>query len=200
MHTKIPSAELEIFKKLKGISVVFDVGARADVDFLEIKPNATYHLFEPNPNFFRELTEAVGGRKNVYLNNFGLSNESGIFYYSEGLQSFMNQNIGWELPVKTLDWYVKNKRVERIDFLKIDTEGWDYKVLLGGLSILPKTKYIQYEHWGNDNDFHQLLQDKFEIIYIGYRNSLCMNKKLVPKIKRGWVRNFIENNKYGELA
>ena len=56
-HTLIPTEELEVFKALKNIKVVFDVGARVDIDYLNIFPKATHHLFEPNPEFFKELKE-----------------------------------------------------------------------------------------------------------------------------------------------
>ena len=74
-HTLIPTEELEVFKALKNIKVVFDVGARVDIDYLNIFPKATHHLFEPNPEFFKELKEKVGDRKNVYLNYYGLGDK-----------------------------------------------------------------------------------------------------------------------------
>src|SRR3990167_1821856 len=129
-HTEIPETELNEFKLLKDIEVVFDVGARADVDYLEILPNAEFHLFEPNLEFFQQLKERVGERKNVYLNNYGLGNVEGIFSYENGIQAFEQGEANFKgtdrsLPIKTLDWYIKEHNVKKIDFLKIDTEGYD---------------------------------------------------------------------------
>lgn len=177
-HTKIPTEELEIFKSLKNIKVVFDVGARADIDYLEIKPNAEYHLFEPNPEFFEELKAKVGDKKNVHLNNFGLGDIEGEFAYNNNNQAFNNGEAtpgqaDRILPVKTLDWYIKEHNIKRIDFLKIDTEGYDYKVLLGGMEAIKITRYIQFEHWNNVQAFHDLIGKEFWMKNIGYRNVLC---------------------------
>lgn len=180
-HTKIPVEEIEVFKSLKDLKVIFDVGARADVDYLELNPNAEYHLFEPNPEFFAQLKEKVGDRKNVHLNNFGLGNEAGIFGYSNLYQAFEKGETPIDgtqqtLEVRTLDSYIDEHKIKRIDFLKIDTEGYDYKVLLGGSKAIKLTHYIQYEHWDNLEQFHELLGNEFDMEYIGYRNVLCTRK------------------------
>lgn len=73
-YATLPSDEIEVFKKLPNLKVIFDVGSRDDLEYLEIYPNAEYHLFEPNPIFFHNLEENLKQRKfeRVYLNNFGL--------------------------------------------------------------------------------------------------------------------------------
>ncbi len=182
IQTKIPQTELEIFSKLKDIKVVFDVGARTDTDYFDIFPEAEYHLFEPNSEFFEELKAKVGDRKNVYLNNFGLGDKEGEISYNPVLQAFSEgeawRGDGPSLLVKTLDWYVKEHNIQRIDFLKIDAEGYDYKVLLGGTEAVKLCRYIQYEHWNNLQKFHDLLNYDFWMKYIGYRNVLCKRDDL----------------------
>ena len=180
-QTPIPQDELDIFRSLKDIRVVFDVGARVDTDYIELKPDVELHAFEPNPLFFSELKRKLGDRKKTFLNNFGLSDKAGFALYNEGRQAFEGGDetgfIGGErmLPLKTLDWYVKNNNIKRIDFLKIDTEGYDFKVLLGGKKMLPKCRYIQYEHWNDKEKFHKLLK-RFEMKYIGNRNVFCTRR------------------------
>ena len=44
-QTPISKEELELFKQLKDLKVIFDVGARTDTDYLEIWSNAQHHLF-----------------------------------------------------------------------------------------------------------------------------------------------------------
>ena len=74
-----------------------------------------------------------------------------------------------------IDQVEKNKEndIKKIDFLKIDTEGYDYNVLLGGIEAIKITRYIQYEHWNNKWQFHDLLNNDFWMKYIGGRNVLC---------------------------
>lgn len=176
-QTRIPSDELEIFKSLDDVKVVFDVGARTDTDYLDLKPDIELHAFEPNPEFFAELQAKVGTRP-ARLNNFGLSDISGVMPYNDGRQGFVGgeeQDIkeGRLLPLRTLDWYVHENDIQRIDFLKIDTEGYDFRVLLGGLEAIKRCRYIQYEHWNDRKRFHILLGHEFEMTYIGGRNVLC---------------------------
>ena len=177
-HTRLPETEVNILRQLKGIKVIFDVGARIDTDYFEMWPQAEFHLFEPHPDFFKELEEKVGKRKNVYLNNYGLGNVEGEFAYQDGIQGFEKGEADFtsenkRLPIKTLDWYIKENDIKKIDFLKIDTEGYDYNVLLGGIEAIKITRYIQYEHWNNKWQFHDLLNNDFWMKYIGGRNVLC---------------------------
>lgn len=207
-HTPIPPAELEVFDKLKDIQMVFDVGARADVDYLRLKPDIELHAFEPAPPFFKELVEAVDktvGSGKIYLNNFGLGDVEGTFFYDINRQAFFEGECpvvvkSVEYVVKTLDWYIQECDIKRIDFLKIDVEGYDFKVLLGGKKAIPLCKYIQYEHWDNKKQYHDLLEEDFDMEYIGYRNVLCMNKKLVSESDRQELKDFIRERKMKDLV
>ncbi len=178
--------EREEFSKLDDIHVVFDVGARESIDYLKIKPNAIYHLFEPNPQAFEELkrkVEAISeSRGMVIINNFGLGDKVEMLPYDRYLQSFGGSealpNGGGDtlLPIKTLDSYITENNITRVDFLKIDAEGMDYKILQGGVEAIKLARYIQYEHWDNKEKFHELLQASFDMKYIGDRNVFCTRK------------------------
>lgn len=173
----LPPQELEKFKKLKNIKVVFDVGARTSLDYLDIFPKAEYHLFEPYPPFYSWLMEATKDKPNVHVNPYGLGEIEGELGYDLNVQSFMN-NTDIKFPIKTLNWYIKENNITRIDFLKIDTEKWDYKVLLGGGRAIKIARYIQYETW---NEFENaimadLLEDDFICEDIGLRNVFCTRK------------------------
>jgi FkbM family methyltransferase len=175
-HTAIPDDELKVFASLTKMRVVFDVGSRDDVDYLIIKPNIKLHIFEPNPVFLDELKTNLKGRdKNVTINEYGLGNREGRFAYSAGSETFTKPDEKGIL-VRRLDDYVEEKGIKYIDFLKIDTEGWDYKVLEGASKTIPLCRYIQYEHWDNDADFHRLLSGRFDMYYIGGRSTICVRK------------------------
>lgn len=152
--TPIPKEELEVFKGLKDIKVVFDVGCRTDTDYYDLRPNLEYHLFEPNPEFYKQIKI----KPNTIINNFGLGDKEEYAQYYPAVQSF--SDVSWRgnggefYHIKTLNSYGKIP-----DFLKIDTEGYDYKVLLGGDKILSKVKYIQFEYWDGIAKFVELLKD-----------------------------------------
>lgn len=202
-QTPLPEAELELFKFIApDLKVIFDVGARIDVDYALLLPESECHLFEPSPEFYPILTAKVNEQQlNAVVNPYGIGDQIGEFCYSHNIQSFRDSNpIYKALPVKTIDWYCKEFKISHIDFLKTDTEGWDYKVIEGGRSMWPKIKYIQYEHWNDDERYRELLKDYFEFEYIGYRNGLCMSKTLLSEARRQEVVKFIRDNKFGELA
>ena len=181
-HTSIPPDELAVFKLLTDINVIVDVGARDDTEYIKLHLNCEFHAFEPNPVFFEQLKTKIGDRPKTYLNNWGLSDVVDKLPYNNARQAFVGgEEISvkegqQQLPLSTLDEYVREKGIERIDFLKIDTEGYDFKVLLGATETIPKCKHIQYEYWNDRVRFHSLLEERFFMSYIGGRNVLCTNK------------------------
>lgn len=208
-QTPIPGEEIELFKQLGKMNVIFDVGARTDTDYLELWPEAQHHLFEPNPEFFKELSEKVGERPNVFLNNFGLGDREEERGYQHGRQSFAGSWILGDrdptditLYLRTLSQYAKDKGITQIDFLKIDTEGFELKILLGAIHYLDKIRFIQYEHWGPQHYkvIKGLLQDDYWLEDIGYRNVLCVNKKLVSKPEYQRIKRYIKRNKLAQLV
>lgn len=137
--------EIEVFKKFKDtIQVVFDVGARTDMSY----ENVEVHYFEPNPEFADTLDGIV--------NNYGLSDKEETLLYNPKTQSFIKDGF---VPYKlfTLDKYAED--IPRVDFIKIDAEGMDYRILLGGKETLKRVKYIQFEWWNGVQKFVNLLRD-----------------------------------------
>ena len=52
----------------------------------------------------------------------------------------------YKVPIDTLDNYIREKKILKIDFLKIDTEGYEYEVLNGLKNNFNKVKMIFLEH------------------------------------------------------
>ena len=50
----------------------------------------------------------------------------------------------------TLSKFIKENNIKNIDILKIDTEGYEYKVLIGAKEEIGKIKYIYFEHHFDD--------------------------------------------------
>jgi FkbM family methyltransferase len=186
-NTAIPVEEKKVFQLLKkDIKVVFDIGVRDEVSFEELHPKAEYHLFEPNKLFIGQLKAKLKNLdcKNLKLNEYGMSDvssDNNVYY--EKSQSFMiNPTIGGDtdtgirFSLKTVDWYTKKNKIPKIDFLKIDTEGFDYKVLLGSKNSLKNVRYIQFEYWDGIQKFENLLSKKFDLY-------LMMEPRLLRAIK-----------------
>jgi FkbM family methyltransferase len=171
--------EMEVFNKMEDVKVMFDVGARTDTQYSQISPEIEIHYFEPNKNFSEQL---VGG----YINNFGLSDKSGFMKYYPLTQSFIinvGKSVVYEL--KTLDEYAKN--ISRIDFIKIDAEGMDYRILLGGAETIKRVRYLQFEYWDGVRKFVELLNN-FELF-------LIVDRRLYNEV----IKMRTDDKKYQEL-
>ena len=51
-----------------------------------------------------------------------------------------------EIKLETLDNYLNQHNLTKVDFLKIDTEGYEYEVLLGLKTKIKSIKLIMFEH------------------------------------------------------
>lgn len=188
-YPKTPPEERRIFDALKDrFQVVFDVGARNELSFYVMKPDCEYHLFEPNEQFISELQEQVVGLTNhhIIINSFGLSdvNLDNCVYY-ENSQSFIvnphayqgGLDTGKRYSVRTLDSYIVEHNISHIDYLMIDAEGLDYKIIVGGLDTIQNNKVscIQFEYWDGLKKFVDILQN--------YQLYLMMEPVLLKAIK-----------------
>jgi FkbM family methyltransferase len=159
---KAPSmldGELDIFRKIyTECEVIFDVGARYDIDYIEISKgnNIRYFLFEINPKFFKKLSNKILkiSGEDITLENIGIAEKNKeMFYYVDSesvLQSTTavhssSKRLPRALPVTSLDSYVKKAGVSAVDFLKIDIEEYDYFALVGFSLNVEKCKFIQFE-------------------------------------------------------
>lgn len=169
--------ELTGFNKHKSeFKRVFDVGARGNIEFIQIHPDCEYHLFEPQVGYANHLKELTKDMPNVTVNHCGLGDvvvSQAKFYHN--VESFephpflqSDHNEGDLFDINTVDEYCKQKGIQEIDFLKIDTEGYDFRVLLGAKEIIDnkKVKYIQFEYWDGVRKFHDLLSDKYEMTFM----------------------------------
>lgn len=160
----------KLINKTENINI-FDVGANEgrwidSVNEFFKKPNI--HAFEPSEKEFQILKEKYSGERNIVLNNFALGEVEDEQYfninYKGGLNSFydVNQNTNWfrrqqnnkkvfnenftlkkqKVSINTIDNYLISKNIEFIDIVKIDTQGYEPKVLEGALNAL-KSKKIQ---------------------------------------------------------
>jgi FkbM family methyltransferase len=134
---------------------VFDVGANVGQSakrFSELLPGCELHVFEPSPTAFTQLQLNTRQIRNLHLCNAGVGAESGTQLLIENTHSDMSSffrpgNAGWgkvvgetSVPVITLDDYCIRAHVERIDLLKVDTQGSELEVFKGATSLLAQQK------------------------------------------------------------
>jgi FkbM family methyltransferase len=135
--------------------LIFDVGANVGQSILRFSnqfPNYYIHSFEPSPSIFLELKKQARRYKNVRLWNCALGSSSGIMTLYENSNSDMSSFLslgksGWgtitkETPVevKTIDQVVCEEKIDFIDILKSDTQGFDLEVFKGAEETFKSNK------------------------------------------------------------
>ncbi|OGF24907.1 hypothetical protein A2331_06085 [Candidatus Falkowbacteria bacterium RIFOXYB2_FULL_34_18] len=134
-----------LVNKLNKNSIVVDFGTGNDADF-SIALIERYGLksfgFDPTKKHFvslKKIEDKYHGKFNIYQLALSLRDKNKIFYESgENVSgSFMDDHINikndtinsYKVKVIAIDELLKFLNIERIDLLKIDVEGEEYKVI-----------------------------------------------------------------------
>jgi FkbM family methyltransferase len=157
--------------------------------------------FEPQRQLFQALggSLAINGYRHVYLHNCGLGTEPGIAQlpavdYSIA-QDFgtvqLNDNTtvaedGWMADRVVDITSVDTMALPRLDFFKLDVEGYEIPALTGALYTIKKHRpwiWVEYFITGVDPIKQALASiDNYEFFIMDYQNMLC-----VPKEKQGAI-------------
>lgn len=136
----------------------------------------TIHAFEPSPFHFKVLLKNAN-YPGIFLNKIALSSKSGSLVFYEIKKGSGSTTTDKFLKGSSYYNYCKEERFEKIEvlsntldnycqsrgiypsFLKIDTEGSEYDMLLGAGDVISKCKpLIAMEVWRNPNDYSNHLK------------------------------------------
>ena len=149
-------------------SVVLDVGGHFGYfskEFARLHNGlCQIHTFEPTSYNFSILEEVCARFNNVTLNNFALSDCNGHTVINipvkekgkigPGLAHFGDENnrdyISETIRTVTLDQYVSDQQLTRLDFIKCDVEGAELLVFKGGQESLARFKPIVFAEIGEE--------------------------------------------------
>jgi len=167
MPDRLDYSEKIYFDSIKNdCEIIFDVGA-SDYSIFFKETELEVHYFEPFEKPFGRLLEADIKNKKKYLINKGLSDEkNNLPYYIEGslYDRNMSKKIIGNCEVITGIEYCELQKVDKIDFLKIDVEGMETKVLRGFDNFLSNIKFIQFEYGIGLRDAGSNLKEVFDLL------------------------------------
>lgn len=153
-----------VMDDLKSANLILDIGANIGITslfFTRINPNVKVLAFEPHPANFKRAQEHLfmNDLKRVELLNIGLGNVATMATMAEvdphnpGMNRILPDVSGLpstEIRVEVLDEVLKSKAFAKIDFVKIDVEGYEYKVLEGGREVLTRDRPVIYLEFDDD--------------------------------------------------
>ena len=134
--------------RASGRAVAIDAGANIGLFTAAFAASgfSEVHAFEPVPATFERLADNVAinhFKSKVLLNPMGLGDQERVLnirydWKSPATAHMVSEATSDTCPVQitTLDKYAELNGIQRIDFLKIDTEGYETAVLLGSESLL----------------------------------------------------------------
>jgi FkbM family methyltransferase len=149
-------------------NTIFDVGANKGEFSLftqEYFPNSQCHAFEPSSETYHKLLKNTEKEKNIFCYRLALNNFSGTFSFTKDfnvcnslilpkptdekysnkdkldmrIRALSGENIDSEqVETTTIDIFCNNNNINKIDILKIDTEGFDLNVIEGSSQMMNK--------------------------------------------------------------
>lgn len=142
-----------VYHHLQTGNIVFDVGANAGLFALIAakKVGSTGHVYAFEPGL-RELqllrnNIAINHLNNITVVDCAVSDKVGTAQFAISVDGAMNslaqtkhpsQKIQeWrEVKLTTLDYFIEQQSIKKVDFIKIDVEGAEKKVLQGAIKLL----------------------------------------------------------------
>jgi FkbM family methyltransferase len=134
-------------------SVIFDVGANAGIyslAALAVQPDVAVHAFEPTPEIADRLrqTAALNGLQNLEVHEVAVYRETGSAVLNRWRgESGSNEGMnfitaaadsldGEPVEAVCLDRFCHERRIDRIDLLKLDIQGQEHSALMGAIGLL----------------------------------------------------------------
>ncbi len=178
---------LKTHKKMSFIQIGANDGVMNDPIYkfnFENKDHVNGYVLEPLPDIFEKLKENYKDCKNIVPCNVAIHNtesemilhrvspslENKVPNFAKGIASFdknhwkktslvNDENLMEEINVKCVKFsdFIKSKNIRSLDLLIIDTEGYDYEIIMSIDFEILKPNIIRFEH--------------------GLRNNLMTNKK-----------------------
>jgi len=141
----------------------FDIGGHAGYFtylFSKLSPSGNVFTFEPDPENVKFISQIILLNEiiNVQVVQTAVGNENGSLFLEPGLTSSMGRIVKRgevPVPVVKIDDFVSKTKIERVDFMKIDVEGFGGEVLKGASNTIKTFRpriLMELHSPGNERD------------------------------------------------
>ena len=194
-----------LYNLIENNSTVFDIGANIgwySIGISTHKKNTNVYSFEPIPKVFENLKLNLKLNKStqIKLFNYGFYNKKKTltFYYYPDASGY-SSNVPFpgkkgfekiECKLITLDEFVNENKISKIDFVKCDVEGSELFVFQGGSKSIDIFKPIilseisrinQSKFSSHPNDIIKFLKEKGYLCFISTDHGLQKVKEINEK-------------------
>lgn len=146
-----------LYSLIKKDYICFDIGANigeTTLNFAQIASAGKVYSFEPVPFLFQRLRTNTGLNyfDNIILHNIAISDNTDDLYFdapknqnSSGISLNKHSSAdATRVCSTTLDTFVIENNIERIDFIKIDVEGFENYVINGAINTIKRFKPVLF--------------------------------------------------------
>lgn len=146
-----------LYNSIKDGMYVLDIGTNMGetlLNFARLNPSGKNYGFEPVPFLFEKAKKNIdlNAFRNIYLNNLAISDQKGsLFFELPPNRNFGSINMSLEptpnsreVKAVTIDDFIEFHQISKVDFIKIDVEGFEYKVLRGAVKSIQKFKPLLF--------------------------------------------------------
>jgi FkbM family methyltransferase len=175
---------------------IFDVGAnKGDFSLFAEKyfPESKCYAFEPSTIVYEKLIKNTEEKENIICNKLAVNNVSGVFPFTKDFNIYnslilpkqtdienkdedkldvrMRALSGEEIELEevettTVDSFCSKNNIDKIDILKIDTEGFDLNVIQGSAQMMASESIdIIYSELSFTKDINKF-SSFFDVIYL----------------------------------
>lgn len=196
---------LKKIAKMFPIEVIFDVGANDGGYSKTLRntfPDAAIYAFEPHPNTFKRLSK-IAFKNKIFAYKLGVGKSTTMSrlwdfaedaslkhsqptstlasVYKNVIEDYHKQKAqSFDINLTSLDDFAYKKRLKKIDFLKIDTEGNEYDVLLGASRLIRERKIIAIQFEFNEmNVYSRIFFKDFMDILSDYKFYRLLPKGMI---------------------
>lgn len=139
------------------IKVVFDVGAnvgQSALRYLDEFPRSDIYSFEPVEDTYKQLLHATRPCSRIHAYKLGMGRAAGEAQIHVNpmsrVSSIMHsrpEDHDETITLQTVTGFAQEHHLDTIDFLKVDTEGFDLEVLAGAAPLLKEQRihFVQSE-------------------------------------------------------